>query len=66
MCGIIGAIGTNQISEVILSGLKKLEYRGYDSSGLALYEDRKFNIIKEEGKINKLEAVLKKKKFRII
>jgi len=63
MCGIIGAIGTNQISEVILSGLKKLEYRGYDSSGLALYEDRKFNIIKEEGKINKLEAVLKKKKF---
>jgi len=63
MCGIIGAIGTNQISEVILSGLKKLEYRGYDSSGLALYEDKKFNIIKEEGKINKLEAVLKKKKF---
>lgn len=63
MCGIIGAIGTNQISEVIISGLKKLEYRGYDSSGLALYEDRKFNIIKEEGKINKLEAVLKKKKF---
>ena len=63
MCGIIGAIGTNQISEVILSGLKKLEYRGYDSSGLALYEDKKFNIIKEEGKISKLEAVLKKKKF---
>jgi glutamine---fructose-6-phosphate transaminase (isomerizing) len=63
MCGIIGAIGTNQVSEVILSGLKKLEYRGYDSSGLALYEDKKFNIIKEEGKISKLEAVLKKKKF---
>jgi glucosamine--fructose-6-phosphate aminotransferase (isomerizing) len=63
MCGIIGAIGTNQISEIILNGLKKLEYRGYDSSGLALYEDKKFNIIKEEGKISKLEAVLKKKKF---
>jgi len=63
MCGIIGAIGTSQVSEVILSGLKKLEYRGYDSSGLALYEDKKFNIIKEEGKISKLEAVLKKKKF---
>ena len=63
MCGIIGAIGTNKVSEIILNGLKKLEYRGYDSSGLALYEDKKFNIIKEEGKIIKLEAVLKKKKF---
>jgi glucosamine--fructose-6-phosphate aminotransferase (isomerizing) len=63
MCGIIGAIGANKVSEIILNGLKKLEYRGYDSSGLALYEDKKFNIIKEEGKISKLEAVLKKKKF---
>jgi glucosamine--fructose-6-phosphate aminotransferase (isomerizing) len=37
MCGIIGAIGANKVSEIILNGLKKLEYRGYDSSGLALY-----------------------------
>jgi glucosamine--fructose-6-phosphate aminotransferase (isomerizing) len=63
MCGIIGAIGTNRVSEIIINGLKKLEYRGYDSSGIALHENQKFNIIKEEGKISKLEALLKKKKF---
>jgi glucosamine--fructose-6-phosphate aminotransferase (isomerizing) len=63
MCGIIGAIGTNRVSEIIINGLKKLEYRGYDSSGIALHENKRFNIIKEEGKISKLEALLKKKKF---
>ena len=41
MCGIIGAIFTTKITEIILNGLKKLEYRGYDSSGLALYENKK-------------------------
>ena len=63
MCGIIGAIGTNRVSEIIINGLKKLEYRGYDSSGIALHENKRFNIIKEEGKISKLESLLKKKKF---
>ena len=63
MCGIIGAIGTNRVNEVIINGLKKLEYRGYDSSGVAFYNDKKFNIFKEEGKINNLETSLKKKKI---
>jgi glucosamine--fructose-6-phosphate aminotransferase (isomerizing) len=62
MCGIVGAIGSNRVSEIILSGLKKLEYRGYDSSGIAFYEDKKFSILKEEGKIIKLENVVKKRK----
>lgn len=61
MCGIIGVIGANNASEVVLAGLKKLEYRGYDSAGIALHQNNKFNIIKEQGKITKLESLLKKK-----
>ena len=61
MCGIIGVIGANNASEIVLAGLKKLEYRGYDSAGIALHQNNKFNIIKEQGKITKLESLLKKK-----
>ncbi|MFM6972587.1 MAG: glutamine--fructose-6-phosphate transaminase (isomerizing) [Alphaproteobacteria bacterium] len=61
MCGIIGVIGSSNAKDIILTGLKKLEYRGYDSSGIAFYEEKKFNIIKEEGKIIKLENSLKKR-----
>lgn len=63
MCGIIGAVGSSRVSEIIVSGLKKLEYRGYDSAGIAFYEDKKFSIIKEEGKIIRLENALKKEKL---
>ena len=52
------------IGEIILNGLKKLEYRGYDSAGIAFLEDKKFLVIKEEGKIAKLENSLKKRKFK--
>jgi glucosamine--fructose-6-phosphate aminotransferase (isomerizing) len=62
MCGIIGSIGSNQTAEIIISGLRKLEYRGYDSSGIAFHEDGKFNVVKEEGKISKLETAIKKRK----
>jgi len=62
MCGIIGSIGSNQTAEIIISGLKKLEYRGYDSSGIAFHEEGKFIVIKEEGKIAKLETAIKKRK----
>ncbi|MFZ9180966.1 MAG: glutamine--fructose-6-phosphate transaminase (isomerizing) [Rickettsiales bacterium] len=61
MCGIIGVIGSSNAKDIILSGLKKLEYRGYDSSGIAFYEEKKFTILKEEGKIVKLENSLKKR-----
>jgi glucosamine--fructose-6-phosphate aminotransferase (isomerizing) len=64
MCGIVGFIGNNHAAtEVILSGLKKLEYRGYDSSGIAVIEDSEFKTVKEEGKISKLESSLKKSKL---
>jgi glucosamine--fructose-6-phosphate aminotransferase (isomerizing) len=63
MCGIVGVVGSKKASEIILEGLKKLEYRGYDSAGIAMLEGGKFNTIKEEGKIARLENSLKKKKF---
>lgn len=60
MCGIVGVVsGQNAIAK-ILEGLKKLEYRGYDSAGLAVLEDNQFKTIKQEGKISNLEKAIKK------
>jgi len=63
MCGIVGVVGSKNAVSIILKGLKKLEYRGYDSAGIAVLEKNKFKTVKEEGKIAKLEAALKKTKL---
>ena len=56
MCGIIGYIGKEKKAiNVLLNGLKSLEYRGYDSAGIAIATDNKINIIKSPGKIINLE-----------
>ncbi len=55
MCGIIGYIGNKHPKDVLLSGLKNLEYRGYDSSGIALINKDETQIIKSVGKISTLE-----------
>ena len=55
MCGIIGYKGKNSAVEVLIKGLKNLEYRGYDSAGVALYKDKELKVIKSVGKISKLE-----------
>ncbi len=60
MCGIIGYIGKKNSIPIIIEGLKNLEYRGYDSSGIAYLKDNKVSIVKEEGKISKLESILPK------
>ena len=59
MCGIIGYIGEKNPVEVLINGLKCLEYRGYDSAGIALKEKEKIEVIKSVGKIVNLEEKLK-------
>ena len=61
MCGIVGAISKDRnILPILITGLKNLEYRGYDSAGVAYLKNNKINIIKTSGKVNKLENKLNK------
>ncbi|WP_129595434.1 glutamine--fructose-6-phosphate transaminase (isomerizing) [Seramator thermalis] len=56
MCGIVGYIGKRQAYDVLIKGLKRLEYRGYDSAGIALLSDNNLNVYKTKGKVSDLEA----------
>ena len=61
MCGIVGAVSKNRnILPILITGLKNLEYRGYDSAGVAYLKNNKINIVKTSGKISKLENKLNK------
>ena len=55
MCGIIGFAGNESACPFLLNGLEKLEYRGYDSAGIAICDGEKINVLKSEGKLTKLE-----------
>ena len=58
MCGIIGYNGKKNAIPILIEGLKKLEYRGYDSSGIAYFIDNEIKIFKEKGRISELEKLL--------
>ncbi|NLC48087.1 MAG: glutamine--fructose-6-phosphate transaminase (isomerizing) [Tenericutes bacterium] len=59
MCGIVGYKGKRKVKDVLISGLETLEYRGYDSSGIAVLEKNKIRVIKSVGKIEDLKKKLK-------
>ncbi|OKL35736.1 glutamine--fructose-6-phosphate transaminase (isomerizing) [Domibacillus mangrovi] len=58
MCGIVGYIGSKDTKEILLKGLEKLEYRGYDSAGIAVHNEEGVHIFKEKGRIADLRAVV--------
>ena len=55
MCGIVAYLGKNQAYPILIDGLKRLEYRGYDSSGVALLNNKDLNVFKKAGKVAALE-----------
>jgi glutamine---fructose-6-phosphate transaminase (isomerizing) len=69
MCGIVGYIGTQAATDILIAGLERLEYRGYDSAGIATIEDGKLNCVKAKGKLlnlrNKLEHTTHKSQIGI-
>ena len=52
MCGIVGYIGDQNAYPIIINGLKKLEYRGYDSAGVAINNLKNINVYKKKGKVS--------------
>src|SRR3978361_2287007 len=58
MCGIVGYVGPQDSLEVVLGGLRRLEYRGYDSAGVAVLTDGKLSTAKKAGKLANLEKML--------
>jgi len=63
MCGIVGYLGNKPAHPILIGGLKRLEYRGYDSSGIAVIEDSQIVVEKKKGKVADLEGQIGEKKF---
>ncbi len=59
MCGIVGYVGHRDSSAILVDGLKKLEYRGYDSAGIAVFEDGVIKVVKAKGRLADLEEKMK-------
>jgi glucosamine--fructose-6-phosphate aminotransferase (isomerizing) len=63
MCGIVGYIGPRETAKVLIDGLRRLEYRGYDSAGIAIFHRGKVEIRRKEGKLSNLEELIGKETF---
>ncbi len=59
MCGIVGYVGERQAAGILIEGLEKLEYRGYDSAGIAVFENRRVRVEKAKGRLSNLKEKLK-------
>ena len=57
MCGISAYIGPREAYPIVINGLKRLEYRGYDSAGVMIYDGKKMHLTKTKGKVSDLEAI---------
>lgn len=65
MCGIVGYVGKNRsVVDVLIDGLRRLEYRGYDSSGIAVAKEDGFSVVRSTGKLKNLEEVLRDKEIK--
>lgn len=58
MCGIVGYIGQKEAYPILIKGLRRLEYRGYDSAGVAVLDDGKINLFKKKGKVSNLDKLV--------
>ena len=65
MCGIVGYIGDRKVVSILVEGLRSLEYRGYDSSGIAINTGKEIKVYKAQGKLQNLEDVLAKHETEI-
>ena len=63
MCGIVGYIGPRETAKVLVDGLRRLEYRGYDSAGIAVFHQGRVEIRRKEGKLTKLEELIGRETF---
>jgi glucosamine--fructose-6-phosphate aminotransferase (isomerizing) len=63
MCGIVGYVGRQKASVILIEGLKRLEYRGYDSEGLALLQDDGLTVLKTTGRVDGLAKLAVTKKL---
>ncbi len=63
MCGIVGYVGKQKAASLIIEGLKRLEYRGYDSAGVAIFQDGRFEVAKKAGRAIELEKAAVKHRF---
>src|SRR3954470_2173829 len=61
MCGIVGYIGPRDAAPILMDGLHRLEYRGYDSAGLAVARNSRLTLVKTQGKVRDLERILPEK-----